>query len=67
MRHDYEVVLTHKDGSVRNFHLYGQAPPDNGDIISLPVDGQVIKARVSDRSQGSEMVRSVNHTDAMEI
>lgn len=67
MRHDHEVVLTRKDGSVRNFHLYGRPTPHGGDIITLPIDGQVIKARVSDRSQGLEMVRSVNHADAMEI
>jgi hypothetical protein len=33
----------------------------------LPIDGQLITARISDSSQGSEMVQSVNHTDAVEI
>jgi hypothetical protein len=57
MRHDHEVVLTRKDGSARNFHIYGQPTPHVGDVISLPIDGQLI----------TEMVQSVNHTDAVEI
>jgi hypothetical protein len=66
MGNDYDVVLTRKDGSVRNFHIYGRPAPNGGDIITLPVDGQQIKARISAPSQGSE-VQSVAHADATEI
>src|SRR5438132_13381186 len=39
MSYDYDVVLTRKDGSVRNFRIYGQSTPNGGDIITLPVHG----------------------------
>jgi len=67
MRNDYDVVLTRKDGSVRNFRIFGQSTPGGGEIITLPVDGRVIKARINEPSQGSEMHRSVNHADAVEV
>ena len=67
MSYDYDVVLTRKDGSVRNFRIYGQSTPNGGDIITLPVHGWVIKARISEPSQGSEMAQSVGHADAVEI
>jgi hypothetical protein len=67
MSYDYDVVLTRKDGSVRNFRIFGQPIPSGGDIISLPVDGRVIKARINEPSQGSEMHRSVDHADAVEV
>jgi hypothetical protein len=49
MTHD--VALTRKDGSRRNFRVYGLSSLENGDIITLPVDGQLIKARVSERQK----------------
>jgi len=45
MSSDYDVVLTRKDGSVRNFRIYRQPNPKDGDLISLPVDGQMVAHR----------------------
>jgi hypothetical protein len=69
MTHD--VLLARKDGSVRNFRVYGRPTPNAGDIIALPIHGQLIKARVGGKSsvplQQSEMVQSANSTDDPEI
>jgi hypothetical protein len=67
MSYDYDVVLTRKDGSVTNFRIYGQSTPKGGDIITLPAHGRVIKARVSEPSQESEMHQSVDHIAAAEV
>jgi hypothetical protein len=67
----HDVVLIRKDGSVRNFRIYGRPTPNSGDTITLPVDGQLIRARVSGKSsvslQKPEMVQSVDHADATAI
>ena len=69
MTHD--VVLTRQDGSVRNFRVYDRPIPNGGDTITLPVDGRLIKARVSGKSSASlqqpGMVQSVDRADAAEI
>jgi hypothetical protein len=65
--YDYNVVLTRKDGSVRNFRIYGQPLPNGGEIISLPVHGRVIKARVNEPSQESGMDQSVGRADVIEV
>jgi hypothetical protein len=65
MSSDYDVVLTRKDGSVTNFRIFGQSTPKEGDIITLPARGRVIRARVSEPRQESEMDESVHHTDAV--
>jgi hypothetical protein len=67
MSYDYDLELTHKDGSVTNFRIYGQSTPKRGDIITLPVHGRVIKARVSEPSRESEMHKSVHRADAVEV
>jgi hypothetical protein len=67
MSYDYDVVLTCKDGSIRNFRIYGQPRPNGGDIISLPVDGRVVKARIDECSQGSETSQFVDQTQAVEV
>ena len=67
MSHDYDVVLTHKDGSVTNFRIYGRSTPKEGDIITLPAHGRVIKARVSEPSLESEMHQSACRADAVEV
>jgi len=67
----HDVVLKCKDGSVRNFRIYGRPTPNGGDTITLPVDGRLIRARVSGKSsvwlQTPEMVQSVDHADATAI
>jgi hypothetical protein len=46
MRQDYEVAVTRKDGSRRIVHVYGQPAPHRDDLIALPVDGEVIRAKI---------------------
>jgi hypothetical protein len=67
MSHDYDVVLTRKDGSVRNFRIFGQSMPKGGDVITLPLEGRLINARVSEPLQVSGMDRSVDQADAVEV
>ena len=67
MSYDYDVVLRCKDGSVRNFRIYGQPKPNGGDIISLPIEGRVVKARIGESSQGSEISQSVEPAQAVEV
>jgi hypothetical protein len=43
---EHDVVLTLWDGSVRHFRVYGGVRPHPGDVITLPVNGKPIKARV---------------------
>jgi len=64
---DYDLVLTRKDGTVSNFRIYGQAKPNGGDILTLPVRGRVIKARVSEPLQESGVDQPVGRADAMEV
>ena len=54
MRHDavtHDVVLTRGDGSERKFRIYGRPIAENGDTIALAVDGRLIDARVTVRSE----------------
>jgi hypothetical protein len=41
----HDVLLT-RGGHTRKFRVYGRAMPETGDIITLPIDGQLVKARV---------------------
>jgi len=62
MSHDavtHDVVLTRGDGSERKFRIYGRPMPENGDTIELPVDGRLVNARVTVRSEKPEMDQSV--------
>ena len=56
---EHDIVLTRRDGSVRNFRIYDRLRPTDGDIITLPVDGQLIKARVTAPLEGSKIAQSV--------
>jgi hypothetical protein len=62
MRQDavtHDVVLANGHGPKRKFRIYGRPMPGNGDIIALPVDGRLISARVtvrSDKSVDAELV-----------
>ena len=63
MTHDavtHDVVLARTDGSARKFRVYGRPMPGSGDTITLPVDGQVIRARVTVSSEKPEMDQSVD-------
>ena len=62
MRHDaatYDVVLACGNGHKRKFRIYGRSMPGRGDTIALPVDGRLISARVTVRSESPEMDQSV--------
>jgi hypothetical protein len=55
MAYDHTVSLSRKDGSEKKFHIYGRPTPKPDDVITLPVDGRPIKARISGRSRDDEM------------
>jgi hypothetical protein len=46
MADDHMVSLTRKDGFRGIFHVYGRPLPNRDDVITLPVDGRPIKARI---------------------
>jgi len=61
MGHDavtHDVVLARGDGPRRKFRVYGRPMPGNGDTIALPVDGRLISARVTVRSERPELDQS---------
>ena len=63
MTHDavtHDVVLTRGDGSQRKFRVYGRPMPGYGDTITLPVEGQVIRARVTVSSDKPKKDQSVD-------
>jgi hypothetical protein len=74
---EHDLVLMRNDGSTRHFRIYGRSAPNVGDIVTLPIDGQLIEARVaeihgeaSSRAEASpraEMVQPVDHIDAAEF
>ena len=43
----HDVLLLRSDGSKRTFRIYGRSLPERGDNITLPVDGRLIRARVT--------------------
>ena len=64
MTHDartHDVVLTRTDGSLRKFRIYGRPMPGKGDVITLPVDGQLITASVSVLSENLEVVKEIDY------
>ena len=68
---EHDVVLTRKDGSTKHFRIYGRSTPNIGEIVTLPIDGQLITVRLS-KAQGpastrAEAVRSVDQIDAAEF
>ena len=67
MAHDYNVVLMRKDGSVRNFRIYGQPRPNEGDVIILPVEGHAVRARIDKLPQTPEISQSVEQILAVEV
>ena len=68
---EHDVVLTRKDGSAKHFCIYGRSAPNVGDIVTLPIDGRLIKARIGEihggASSRAEIVQSVDHIDAAEL
>ena len=69
MTHDartHDVLLSRGDGSIRKFRIYGRPMPGNGDIITLPVDGQLITARIRPPSDDPEGVEAADY-EAREV
>jgi hypothetical protein len=72
-RMEHDLVLTRKDGSARHFRIYGRSAPNVGDIVTLAIDGQLIKARkgevhcVTSSRVEKEIIQSVDHLDAAEL
>ena len=68
---EHDVVLTRKDGSTKHFRIYGRSTPNIGEKVTLPIDGQLIKARVGEingvASSRAEVVQTVDHIDAVEF
>ena len=64
MTHDagtHDVLLTRSDGSVRKFRIYGRPILGRGDVITLPVDGQLITARVSVPSESPQVLKKMDY------
>ena len=51
---EHDLLLKRKDGSARCFRIYGRRIPKDGDIITLPIDGRLIKASVKGSPEGPE-------------
>jgi hypothetical protein len=56
----HDVLLARGDGSRRKFRVYGRPKPGCGDAITLPVDGQLIRARVTVSSDKPKKDQSVD-------
>jgi len=63
---EHEVVLTCADGSVRKFRIYGRTAPRAGEVVTLPIDGKLVKARI-DKATGAEIIGSVDPVNAVEM
>ena len=63
MNHD--VVVTLGDGSVRSFRIYGRSTPRAGDVVTLPMNGRLIRVHI-DKINGAEVIGSVNYVEAVE-
>ena len=63
---DHDLRLRRKDGSIRYFHIYGRPTPNDGEIVTLPIDGKLIKASVKDSPKAEEATIEVD-AEAEEI
>jgi hypothetical protein len=52
---DHDLRLTRKDGSIRYFHVYDRPTPKEGDIVTLPIDGRLVKASVKGAPEEPEI------------
>ena len=57
----HDVALAIGTGSKRKFRIYGRPMPGKEDVITLPVDGQLITARVSAPSVNPEVVKEMDY------
>lgn len=68
VRYDYSCRLTRKDGSAGYFHIYGRTVPNYGDIVTIPVDGELVEAKITTRNGHTpprlEMLHEIDVTAA---
>jgi hypothetical protein len=74
---EHDLVLRRRDGSTRHFRIYGRSAPNVGDIVTLPIDGRLIKVHVAEThgvapsraepSPRAEIVQPVEHIEAAEF
>jgi len=66
---EHDLLLRRRNGSAKYFRIYGRSTPNVGEIVTLPIDGQMIKARIGDihdvASARPKIV--VDHIDAAEF
>jgi len=48
--HTHDVVLIRTGWFCKEFRIYGRPMPNGGDTITLPVDGRLISARVTENA-----------------
>jgi len=63
---NHDLLLTRKDGPVRCFRVYDRPRPKSGDIITLPIDGQLVKAAVKGSPERPKMP-ALADAEAIEI
>jgi hypothetical protein len=63
---EHDLLLKRKDGSARCFRIYGRRIPKDGDIITLPIDGRLIKASVNGSPEEADTAVLVD-AEAVEI
>jgi hypothetical protein len=59
MRSDYSLLLCLNDGSARHFHIYGRPPPSRGEVITIPVDGRLVKALIETQETNADPASAV--------
>jgi hypothetical protein len=62
---EHDVVLTLEDGSVRSFRIYGRPKPRVGEVVTLPVNGKLIKIHIDDIN-GTKIIGSLDSVEAVE-
>ena len=66
---EHDLLLRRRNGSAKYFRIYGRSTPNVGEIVTLPIDRELIKARISDpwcvASPRAEKV--VDHIDTAEF
>jgi hypothetical protein len=64
---EHDVLLTRQDGSKKHFRIYGRPIPHIGDIVTLPIEGHLIKARIGEIHGALPRADMVDHFDAAEM
>ena len=62
---EHDVVVTLDDGSVRRFRIYGRPKPRVGEVVTLPLNGKLVKFQI-DAVNGTELIGSFHHIEAFE-